>query len=834
MALCIGIDAYQPASGYTALSCARADARVLGAVFRALQYDTVVMTDDSTDASLVPTRANVQRQLGRFTADSVNPHDTLVITFAGHGDVVAGVRCLIPLDYDERHAAAVPLEMLFSCIKQSAARNKLVILDACRSDNRGLGVDFLRPLKDESILVLSACGADQSSVEDVELGHGRFTAELIRALAGEAFLTSSWRAPATTSAAGTDQADDTLAGEAYPKDEAFLTATRLAEWVGGQFKAKGWAQRQTPQLFGHQSTSTPPTIAWREVTGPPPLTDTDAAALSMFVDKVNASLSQSDYNEAIKWSNTALRIDAAHADAIALRGLALLNTGDRVRGERDARASLRRDPHNATALHVRGLCAAQQKRRSEAMAWLGRAAELVAQEPARWPAVGSASETATRWLHLGYAHSDEQQSIVCYTRAASTPHAPPTIVAKALVDRGVAQGAIGRPAMEIDDYTSVIALRGAPVDQVAMALLNRGFCYGQLGQPEKEISDYARVIDMPDVPVLYRAWALYNRGFTYTELGSPRKGIDDCTAVIEMSGAPGSLVARALANRGRSHGRLWEIERAVEDYTQALGMRDAPRDIIAPCLLNRAHGWTRLDQPRKAVEDFSRVIEMNDASPEHVAQALLGRANVPAPHGNTVAQIADCTRVIEMPGVPAYLVASALLSRGVSYTRSGKSAQAIDDYTRLLAIEEASPNLVGAGLLARGWERYLAGQLEEAQRDTLDALHRDPQLLPARYNLALILLRQKRFGDARQAYDAALQAGPLEEALLDLAGLRDRLNGPPETSVFLGWLEIRMGRRQHGEPNLRWYLQAHPDGELSGWARQLLAPDTVSVPATRP
>ena len=61
------------------------------------------------------------------------------------------------------------------------------------------------------------------------------------------------------------------------------------------------------------------------------------------------------------------------------------------------------------------------------------------------------------------------------------------------------------------------------------------------------------------------------------------------------------------------------------------------------------------------------------------------------------------------------------------------------------------------------------------------------------------------------------------DAIDDLVELREKLSGPAEAAVFLGWLRVRAGKAKEGRADLEAYLSDHPDGPLAKWARELLA-----------
>ena len=204
-AIIIGINRYED-QGIGDLSYAVSDAR---AVYAALTgapdgFDpshTVLLADDVPDAR--PTRANILRFLSARLMQ-VGENDTVLVYFAGHGTTVKkegsgkqkaeGRLYLLPCD-----AALSPLEetaVAYASVKgmleASAARRKVLILDACHSGaGRALNrfsADIKKELESsgEGTFILASCGGEELSQERPELGHGAFTYFLLEGLQGGA------------------------------------------------------------------------------------------------------------------------------------------------------------------------------------------------------------------------------------------------------------------------------------------------------------------------------------------------------------------------------------------------------------------------------------------------------------------------------------------------------------------------------------------------------------------------------------------------------------------------------------------------------------------------
>jgi CHAT domain-containing protein/Flp pilus assembly protein TadD len=267
--VCVGIDGYLPGSGYGRLEYAGSDAiAVADALLSQCGFDRVLLM---TDAKIPPetigrhggARLQVVTDLRRDTIlNAVAKHfmqatgvdDIIVFYFAGHGDV-RPTACLIPTDYHRQTAPAntIRLSEIFELllIEPVYARNKLVVLDACRSSPSDASGRIMAPAFREALIqpgqrmaVVTSCDARESSREDQALQHGRFTLALIQA----------------------------LAGEAYPPGEENLLVTHIYEHVCKVFETRGWGGpapgRQNPQMFSMGALFA---LTHREVPKPQPL-----------------------------------------------------------------------------------------------------------------------------------------------------------------------------------------------------------------------------------------------------------------------------------------------------------------------------------------------------------------------------------------------------------------------------------------------------------------------------------------------------------------------------------------------------------------------------------
>ena len=173
------------------LSSAVRDATALHALFAdGFDSDPVLLTD--ADA----TRANIVTELQRMAATSADT-DLVVVSFSGHGSTTHE---LVPYDAVRLRLAetGLPLDELAKLLNQIPAATLVCVLDCCFSggfgakvlvaptQSRDLGseADLLDQIAGKGRIVLAASAPNELAYEDVALGHGLLTYELLAALQG--------------------------------------------------------------------------------------------------------------------------------------------------------------------------------------------------------------------------------------------------------------------------------------------------------------------------------------------------------------------------------------------------------------------------------------------------------------------------------------------------------------------------------------------------------------------------------------------------------------------------------------------------------------------------
>ena len=159
-----------------------------------------LLVDGAASAADLPNRQNIQRRI-ESVLKVARDDDLVLVAFSGHGVHLDGKSYFCPTDasLDSPQTTMVPLDFIYRQLDGSKARQKLLLVDACRNDPRPPGsrdaTSHKRSLEglDEQlravpagITALSSSAAGQISWEDDKLGHGVFLYHVLDGLAGKA------------------------------------------------------------------------------------------------------------------------------------------------------------------------------------------------------------------------------------------------------------------------------------------------------------------------------------------------------------------------------------------------------------------------------------------------------------------------------------------------------------------------------------------------------------------------------------------------------------------------------------------------------------------------
>ncbi|MBE9180701.1 caspase family protein [Oculatella sp. LEGE 06141] len=161
--------------------------------------NVLLCTDHSPNLhfSTSPSRTNLRRIL-REEIQRINRDDSLWFFFAGHGISKHHRDYLLPCDgLPSDEETAIDIRFVVNCLRDSQARNIVLVLDMCRSNRiepdgrNGIDSDIGRETQaitrelssdNQRIVTIFACSPGQSSFEIPDLEHGVFTYTLLQGL----------------------------------------------------------------------------------------------------------------------------------------------------------------------------------------------------------------------------------------------------------------------------------------------------------------------------------------------------------------------------------------------------------------------------------------------------------------------------------------------------------------------------------------------------------------------------------------------------------------------------------------------------------------------------
>ena len=191
-ALLIGVNQYIDPT-IRNLNYAVNDVQEMAALLQDLGYETVVVHDEVEEPFRTPTRDNIEAEL-KTLCQAAQREDLLLVYFAGHG-VRIGEKAFL-LTREIRRATlsekALTVQQIEMRVRRSAARRKVVLLDACHAGsdvgNRDLDTDFTLHAHElaEGYALIAASTAGQAAQEVAGLRSGVFTEHVLEALRGKA------------------------------------------------------------------------------------------------------------------------------------------------------------------------------------------------------------------------------------------------------------------------------------------------------------------------------------------------------------------------------------------------------------------------------------------------------------------------------------------------------------------------------------------------------------------------------------------------------------------------------------------------------------------------
>ncbi|MBL8799497.1 MAG: caspase family protein [Planctomycetia bacterium] len=136
---------------------------------------TILLSDRAPNPK-PPIKSVIEVNVQKFL-QSCREHDRAVLMFVGHGVEVGDKPYLVPLEGDKENAdSLIPLEWVFQQLEKCKARQKILVMDVCRSDPaRGEQLGAVAPMGEKfdallakppaGVQVLTSCVAGQYSYE---------------------------------------------------------------------------------------------------------------------------------------------------------------------------------------------------------------------------------------------------------------------------------------------------------------------------------------------------------------------------------------------------------------------------------------------------------------------------------------------------------------------------------------------------------------------------------------------------------------------------------------------------------------------------------------------
>jgi len=194
IAFLVGVTEYEDSGSFPTLSFTVKDVKAWQEQLEGIGFEpeNIVVMASNTSVSRRPTKQRILTQLTGLL-NKVGENDIIVCVFSGHGTQIGTEPYFCPEDAnaDQLAETCVSLNEVMDKMKQSPAKFKWMIVDACRNDpGKSLpgSVKSLGEVKHvpKGVTAIFSCAATEKSYENVTLGHGVFTHFLLEGLAGEA------------------------------------------------------------------------------------------------------------------------------------------------------------------------------------------------------------------------------------------------------------------------------------------------------------------------------------------------------------------------------------------------------------------------------------------------------------------------------------------------------------------------------------------------------------------------------------------------------------------------------------------------------------------------
>ena len=155
-------------SEYTKLgnipSC-QSDARRVAALLcrtRRIAPENIALMVDRAKGASIPTKESIKDRI-KLHAKEAKPGSLAFVYFSGHGMVHNNELILVPKDC--KAESGIPISEIITALEASPARDKVLIVDACREDSEQKGVSGIKPslLRSRAVTVFFSCDKGEFS-----------------------------------------------------------------------------------------------------------------------------------------------------------------------------------------------------------------------------------------------------------------------------------------------------------------------------------------------------------------------------------------------------------------------------------------------------------------------------------------------------------------------------------------------------------------------------------------------------------------------------------------------------------------------------------------------
>ncbi len=414
-------------------------------------------------------------------------------------------------------------------------------------------------------------------------------------------------------------------------------------------------------------------------------------------------------------------------------------------------------------------------------------------------------EAKTLFLDGNYDQAHEKLNMVIDTFRNSDEDVINSVVASAMVNKGVTLGVLNRSEEAIAVYEEVFELykdRSEPAiaEKVASAMVNKGVTLGVLNRSEEAIAVYEELFELykdRSEPAIAEqvARSMFNKGVRLGVLNRSEEEIAVYKEVFELykdcsESGIAEWVARAMVNKGVRLGVLNRSEEEIAVYEEMFELykdRSEPAiaEKVASAMVNKGVTLGVLNRSEEAIAVYEELFELykdrsEPAIAEQVARSMVNKGATLGVLNRSEEAIAVYEEVSELykdrfePAI-AEQVARAMVNKGVRLGVLNRSEEEIAVYEEMFELykdrsepaiaEQVAMAMVNKGVTLGNFIRY-----EEAEKAFRQAIELKPSLTKAHIKLfELQLNTPERQDDALRMIEGVIKEKKEDPSLLNSA-----------------------------------------------------------------